>query len=173
MNAENTFLAIVVSLVLWLALYYAYWWLVRPVLATKLRVAIISIEGSVIAKLLDGGSPERREALQIVLNRCQRAKRNVHRLSLSRILLAEITSEAVSQFNRERLLLAQSHADIRELDAAITLRLYFSVLINSPLFSTIGVGLVALMEFFERFRRLFNAVTTRSWEATASETATA
>jgi hypothetical protein len=173
MNAEFAFITIGTILVLWLPLYYIYWWLVRPALATKLRVAITHIEGQVIEKLLEKDLRDRREPLEIVLSRCQRAKRNVHRLSICRVLLSEITPGIVADFNRERLLLARSSPDIRELDAAITLRLYFAILINSPLFSTIGVGLVALMEFFDRFRRLFNAVTARSWEATASDLRTA
>lgn len=165
---QTAFTVLTVGLLVWLALYYTYWWLVRPAFVAKLRLTLTTIEGEIITMLLDTQRPDRRDPLRLVLARCIRAKRNVDSLSLSRVCLAEISPEVEENFKRERATIAVAADDIREINDRITYRLYFALLVNSPLFASIGIGLAATMEIFGSVKRFVSTVTDRSWEAMAA-----
>lgn len=166
MNLETAFIAIAGSLVAWLALHSFYWCIIRPALVAKVRLSITELENEAISSTLETCTSLRRDALRIVLTRCAKAKRNIHELSLSRILLTEIRPEVISQFNHERAVLASAPLDVQRLDSGLSMRLFIAVMVNSPLFAIVGIGVVSLKEIFGRLRKFFNAVTARTWEFT-------
>ena len=169
MNIETAFLIVVTALLVWLAVYSFYWNFMRPALAAKLRLEISILEGEVLELLMPAARPERRDPLRVVLDRCQRAKRNLYSLSISRVLLTEVAPDIEAEIKRERLVVTGAAPDIARLDDKLSMYLFFVVLINSPLFATIGIGLFGLTSVFDSIRRLLNSVTNKSWEATSTE----
>jgi hypothetical protein len=108
------------------------------------------------------------EPLRIVLDRARRAKKALGILSLSTIILAEVSPEIDAEIKREQLVLKGAPADIRELNGALSYHLFFTILVNSPLFAFIGLALVSMVDLFESVKRGYNTVTLKSWEAAAA-----
>lgn len=161
---ETAFIVIVAILPILLVGYAFYWGFVRPALTAKLSLSITLIESEAVELLMHASRPDRTSPLGIVLSRCKRAKRHMHQLTLSRVLLTEIPKEVESEFSSERLVLLGAAEDIKKLDAALNYRLFVVLLVNSPLFAILGIGLSSMADIFSTARNMYMRVTDKTWE---------
>jgi hypothetical protein len=164
MNLESVFVVLVTGLAVWLASYAFYWWMIRPALVAKLRRHLCEQESAIVLELLESQRPGRISALRVLRDRAQRLRQRLDDLSLSRLCAYEASAKMKAQRETEDLIIAGADLDVRQLERELNIKMFFGILINSPVFALLGIGVVSLMTMFAVCARIFNKVIGHAWE---------